>query len=142
MKIHELKIHRGPFAAIVAGVKPWELRRNDRDFTVGDVLKLREWQPSRSPCEPARYTGRQILCEIVWMMDGGPLDDHEDHPFTALRFALTGDTQDYGLPNGFCIMTIRPWTPRALCGGPPPLPRSSRKPAVRTVAGRGRRGRW
>ena len=46
MKIHELKTHRPHFGLIRDGLKRWELRRNDRGFEQGDLLWLREYDPS------------------------------------------------------------------------------------------------
>ena len=38
--LHELKIDPEPFDMIRAGKKTFELRKNDRDFRAGDVLRL------------------------------------------------------------------------------------------------------
>jgi len=38
--IHQLKIERRYFDRIERGFKPWELRKNDRDFQVGDALSF------------------------------------------------------------------------------------------------------
>ncbi|EBS1369962.1 DUF3850 domain-containing protein [Salmonella enterica subsp. enterica serovar Braenderup] len=40
---HNLKIYPEYFAAVVAGVKRAELRFNDRNYQIGDVLNLCEW---------------------------------------------------------------------------------------------------
>lgn len=40
MKVHYLKIKPEYFKDIERGVKTFELRKNDRDFQVGDVLML------------------------------------------------------------------------------------------------------
>lgn len=37
---HELKILPKYAAAQMGGLKPWELRKNDRDFKVGDIIKF------------------------------------------------------------------------------------------------------
>ena len=43
MKIHNLKIDRDIIDLKIRGVKNWEIRLNDRDFKIGDVLFLREY---------------------------------------------------------------------------------------------------
>jgi len=45
IKIHELKTWPEYFQAIKQGRKKFELRRNDRDFLVGDILRLKEYDP-------------------------------------------------------------------------------------------------
>ncbi len=37
------------------GEKPFEVRKNDRDFQEGDLVRLREWRP-----EAKEYTGRSV----------------------------------------------------------------------------------
>ena len=58
-KIHELKIWPEHFPHVQSGYKPIELRKNDRQYMVGDVLKLMEWDP-----ETGAYTGRMTCKEI------------------------------------------------------------------------------
>jgi len=40
MKVHNLKIHVSFLHAILTGHKTFEVRKNDRDFKVGDQFKL------------------------------------------------------------------------------------------------------
>lgn len=56
-RTHELKAWPVYFDAILSGAKTFELRRDDRPggFRVGDVLRLREWQPHAKI-----YTGREL----------------------------------------------------------------------------------
>lgn len=42
-KTHELKLNSDYYALVRDGYKRFELRKNDRDFMVGDTLYLREW---------------------------------------------------------------------------------------------------
>ena len=43
--VHALKTLPAPFAAMFAESKAFEYRMDDRNFRVGDVLRLREWRP-------------------------------------------------------------------------------------------------
>ena len=52
---HELKTWPEYFGAVLSGEKTFEIRNNDRDFQVGDVLALREWCP-----DIGKYTGRAL----------------------------------------------------------------------------------
>lgn len=60
---HALKCWPKPFAAIRAGLKTFELRHNDRDFAVGDLIELREFDP-----ETGDYTGQTEtrLIQFIW----------------------------------------------------------------------------
>ena len=46
-EIHALKCWPEYFAALKSGKKPWEFRKNDRDYKVGDVLMIRCWDPTK-----------------------------------------------------------------------------------------------
>ncbi|ANL35319.1 DUF3850 domain-containing protein [Rhizobium phaseoli] len=46
MTEHILKCWPDEFQAIRAGRKPFEYRKNDRDYKVGDTLLLREFDPA------------------------------------------------------------------------------------------------
>lgn len=62
-KVHELKSWPHLFEAILSGAKKHELRRcDDRDFSVGDILDLREFDP-----EAGRYTGRRCRVEVTYI---------------------------------------------------------------------------
>lgn len=50
--IHDLKIAPEWFKAVQAGVKTFEVRRDDRDFKPNDILILREF-------DGEKYTGQQ-----------------------------------------------------------------------------------
>ena len=59
--IHELKTWPEYFVAILDGSKPFEVRRDDRGFAVGDQLFLREWNPASE-----EYTGREVTKTITY----------------------------------------------------------------------------
>lgn len=86
MADHELKTWPGPFQAVWVGDKRFEVRRNDRDFKVGDTLLLREWVLGDVRDDPQDgYTGREILVEITYLTSG-----------------------QWGLPDWLAVMSIRP----------------------------------
>ncbi|BCU90660.1 hypothetical protein YP72344_21550 [Yersinia pseudotuberculosis] len=58
-KLHRLKILPEYFNAVFNGYKKAELRANDRDFSVGDFLLLREWELT------TEYSGRKLVVEIT-----------------------------------------------------------------------------
>lgn len=76
---HELKIYPECFYGVVIGVKKAELRRtDDRTFTAGDLLVLRE-------CTDGEYTGRQIIARITDVAD---VTQFTGKPMALLSFEL------------------------------------------------------
>lgn len=65
---HYLKIYPEFFSAVCTGVKRAELRKNDRDYRVGDTLHLIE--TPRGSCFP---TGEFINAKITHIADVGEL---------------------------------------------------------------------
>lgn len=63
MKEKELKILPKFFEEVANGNKRAELRLNDRDFKVGDIYALREW-------DGKEYTGRGITIRITHILQG------------------------------------------------------------------------
>jgi hypothetical protein len=62
---HDLKTWPEYFAAAESGEKPFEVRLADRDFVVGDVLCLLEWDPRAE-----RYTGGMIHRRVTYILRG------------------------------------------------------------------------
>lgn len=65
----ELRVHR----------KTFEIRKDDRDYRVGDILVLREW-------DGEKYTGSHTKREITYILR---------------------NAEEYGLKEGFCILALQ-----------------------------------
>jgi hypothetical protein len=61
--MHELKIWPRYFDDVESGVKKFEVRKDDRNFEVGDVLKLREYDKATG-----EYTGRECFREVIYRL--------------------------------------------------------------------------
>lgn len=69
MRIHELKCRKKYFNDIISGAKPFEVRRKDRDFRVGDILALNEISDDDHPSVGAAYTERAVLALVTYILD-------------------------------------------------------------------------
>ena len=76
---HELKTWPEHFQNVWDGVKTFELRKNDRDYKVGDKLFLREFDPTIN-----EYTGNMVYRDVTHILEGG----------------------QFGLQEGYIIMSI------------------------------------
>jgi hypothetical protein len=63
MKEHYLKTVQPFFDDVKYGRKPFEVRFNDRNYEVGDILHLQEFVP------PETYTGQEIVKEVTYILD-------------------------------------------------------------------------
>lgn len=84
MKIHELKILPEYYDAVRCGDKRFEIRKNDRDFHTGDILRLKEWNGEK-------YTGEELDVLVRYVLYG---------------ISECGEPNLYGLADGYCIMSI------------------------------------
>lgn len=64
IKEHHLKIEPQYFLDIIKNNKSFEIRKNDRDFKVGDELVLKEYDSKQN-----QFTGNQIKAEITYITD-------------------------------------------------------------------------
>ena len=89
MKKHKLKIDPEPYEAALHGLKPWEFRKDDRGFRVGDEVELEEYHQSPymkdGVAMPWGYTGRSVHGHITYILRRG-----------------------FGIPDGYCIFTYEP----------------------------------
>lgn len=95
MALHELKTDPEPFDAVADGRKTHEVRRNDRNYEVGDELILRRTE----------YTGVQMR------LLGKPLV-YSDVP--SIRRRVTHIQSGYGLNDHWVILSLAtPYEPAA-----------------------------
>ena len=90
MTTHYLKLHDRYFDAVKYGFKRFEIRKNDRDFRVGDTLVLTricddEQIPLNSIYVPAQ-SNEKINAKVTYLLK------HDDFPD--------------GIPEGYVVMTI------------------------------------
>lgn len=77
---HTLKTWPEPFKAVCEGYKTFEIRKDDRNFELGDSLILQEWNPDFET-----YTGKEIHVRITFIGRGEPY------------------------PEGYACMAIKEW---------------------------------
>lgn len=75
--IHQIKLGKTFFADAAAGIKTFTLRKNDRNYQVGDILEKQEY-------DNGEYTGRALRQEVVYKL--------EDYT---------------GLADGYCILGVK-----------------------------------
>jgi len=63
---HDLKTWPKYFDAVWNRSKTFELRKNDRNYKVGDILCLREYDN-----EVNEYSGRELLMGVAYILEGG-----------------------------------------------------------------------
>ncbi len=63
---HRLKTDPAPFGSVRDGSKRYEVRRFDRDFHVGDILILVEFDR-----ETARYSGESVRAKVTTITEPG-----------------------------------------------------------------------
>ncbi len=93
---HLLKIWPGEFEAVRCGEKRHEVRRADRDFSVGDSLILREFIP-----ELDQATGRPSRDE-----QGATIGRFTNHELLRTVSYIT-PAGAWGLPKDLCVLSIK-----------------------------------
>lgn len=79
MKVIEKKILPEYYKAVRSGRKTFELRKDEDNVQVGDVLLLREW-------DGEKYTGKMIDKSVSYVLRNVP---------------------EYGLQDGYCIIALQ-----------------------------------
>lgn len=87
MLTHDLETDSDVFQALIARLRKFEIRKDNRGFSVGDVLRLRETHSTGEEMAagaPLKYTGREALISVTHILRG-PI---------------------YGLKKGWVIMSV------------------------------------
>lgn len=66
MAEHDLKVWPKFYDDVLYRRKRFEVRKNDRNYQVGDILRLRRFDPDKND-----YTGGECLRLVTYMMLGG-----------------------------------------------------------------------
>lgn len=75
----QIKIAPQYYNAVLSGIKTFEIREDDRNYKVGDIVCLNEW-------DGGDYTGRYMKKTITYILR---------------------DAEEYGLKPGYCIFGWR-----------------------------------
>ncbi|PWK05256.1 ASCH/PUA domain-containing protein [Tumebacillus permanentifrigoris] len=78
--IHVLKLVQPYFDAVASGRKTVELRKDDRDYQVGDTLVLREYDPTTNS-----FSGQELERHVTHILCG----------------------EGWGVMHGYCALSIR-----------------------------------
>ena len=90
MTAHNLKIWPDQYALLRSGLKTFEFRKNDRDFQVGDILLLREWDPGSGTRETGPWASGHYT-DADWILRG-------------VTHVLRGP--DFGVPEGYAVLSL------------------------------------
>lgn len=91
MKLHELKILSQYKASIDVGQKTFELRKNDRDYQVGDLIHFTVIESKHEDYK-----------EVAWRF--------AKHPYLEDVYVITyilKNVPQYGLDKDYCILGIK-----------------------------------
>lgn len=107
MSTHELKVIPPYFDALVSGAKTFEVRKNDRAFQRGDILKLREWHPNE--------TGYLKRCDDCghWQSrtEYGHWSDCPEYVEREVTYVLSGDPRFGGIEAGYVVLGLAASSP-------------------------------
>lgn len=100
MQLHELKIKHEYLIEVDMGRKTFELRKNDRDYQVGDLIHFVEisnqelWNGS---VPLIHYETNKIAAKTVYI---------DDNTLYRITYVLK-DVPEYGLDKDYCILGIK-----------------------------------
>lgn len=103
MKVHELKLDEKYFDLVDTGLKTFEIRKNDRDYRVGDLLALSRYDSENKSYKRTDFSTRStietssihraetILREIIFMTD---YEQKDGYVVLGISRYETGDVDD------------------------------------------------
>lgn len=97
MKLHELKIKHEYLIEVVMGRKTFELRKNDRDYQIGDLIHFVEVCdiPYVYDYERNKIVNKQVVREF------------KDNPNNLFKITyVLKNVPQYGLDKDYCILGI------------------------------------
>ncbi len=80
--LHSLKTWPPYFDHIRSGKKTFDVRKDDRDYRVGDLIYFEEYIPDKR-----KFTGERHPALISYKLNGG----------------------QFGIEPGFCVLGLAPW---------------------------------
>jgi hypothetical protein len=80
MTIHNLKTWQPYFSEVIRNIKRFDVRKDDRNFKVGDILILEEYDQ-----ESQKLTGMICKAVVIYKLPGG----------------------NFGIEKGYCVLGIR-----------------------------------
>jgi hypothetical protein len=86
---HVIKAWPEYFERLWDRTKPFELRKNDRDYRVGDRLNIVEFDP-----ETGTRSGRMVMADVTYLIDQSRFGLAEGHCILGLRFVRAGDPEN------------------------------------------------
>jgi hypothetical protein len=89
MRTHRLKTWPGPFQAVLDGRKRFEVRRDDRGFSVGDELLLCEWEPDG--IATGYYSGKRVMVRVTYLLEGERWGIERGFVVMGIELDATGD---------------------------------------------------
>ena len=81
-RVHHLKCWPEEFKQMASGEKPFDVRKDDRDYQVGDHIVQQEWIPGDE-----YYTGEEVVVLVTSKLEGK-------------------QAEGFGLQPGYCVMGI------------------------------------
>ncbi len=86
MKLHELKILHPYLIDVTIGTKTFELRKNDRDYQEGDLIRFIDIREDNTKNDVEPYIDENTLYRITYVLK---------------------NVEKYGLDKDYCILAIK-----------------------------------